>query len=148
MQLAESIGVAERVHFLAPVLPSEMERSAAAYDLGFIGETGRTCNRRIALTNKQFTYLLAGLPLLMSDIPAHRSFAALAPDASFLYRVDSPDDLAGAIDSLFLRPERLAGARAAAFRLGQNRFNWERERDALLQCVHTALGRPGSLKRP
>jgi glycosyltransferase involved in cell wall biosynthesis len=139
MQLAGSIGVAERVHFLAPVLPSEMERSAAPYDLGLVAETGRTCNRRIALTNKQFTYLIAGLPLLMSDIPAHRSFAALAPDASFLYGVDSPEDLAGAIDALLARPERLAQARAAAFRFGVERFNWESEQAVLVACVDRAL---------
>ena len=62
------------LHFLPPAPPSEMERLAAVHDVGLVGETGHTPNRKIALTNKQFTYLLAGIPLVMSDIPAHRVF--------------------------------------------------------------------------
>lgn len=139
MALAEAEGVADRLHLHPPAAPDEMARLAAGYDLGLAGETGVTPNRRIALTNKQFTYLLAGLPSLMSDIPAHRAFAAEAPGATALYAVDDPDALAKAMDGLLGDPEALAKARTAAFDLGQTRFNWELEQAKLVSLVEGAL---------
>lgn len=137
--LAREAGAAERLHLLPLAEPHAMVREAAAFDLGLVGETGATRNRTIALTNKQFTYLLAGAPSVLSDIPAHRAFAAQAPGASLLYAVDDADDLARALDALLADPARLAAARAQAFALGQTRFNWEHEQAGLLACVEGAL---------
>jgi glycosyltransferase involved in cell wall biosynthesis len=112
-----------------------MERLAACHDLGLIGETGCTTSRRVALTNKLFTYLLAGLPVVMSDIPAHRAFAPAAGDATRLYATEDADSLAAAFDSILGDPALRAAARAAAFRLGQTRFNWDIEKNALLDRI-------------
>lgn len=137
--LAREAGAAERLHLLPLAEPAAMVREAAAFDLGLVGETGATRNRAIALTNKQFTYLLAGVPSVLSDIPAHRAFAAQAPGASVLYAVDDAGDLARALDDLLGDPARLAAARAQAFALGQARFNWEHEQAGLLACVEGVL---------
>jgi hypothetical protein len=117
-----------------------MERLAAEYDLGFVGETGQTPNRRIALTNKQFTYLLAGVPAIMSDIPAHQDFARRVgvTDAVRLYPVDDHRTLATIIDEM-LEPCRLAAARNAAFDLGQSRFNWDIEKGRIQAIVGRVL---------
>ena len=116
-----------------------MERLAAIHDIGLVGETGHTLNRRIALTNKQFSYLLAGIPTVMSDIPAHRAFAADCAGAAFLYTANDASSLAAALDFLLESPERLAQARAAAFRLAQDRFNWDREQHVATASVAAAL---------
>ncbi len=133
--IVAEVGVAGRVHILPPALPSEMERLAACYDAALVGETGHTPSRRIALTNKQFSYLLAGLPVVMSDIPAHRAFAPEMGEAGRLYRVDDADSLAAALDAILSDPAVLAAARAAAFRLGQTRFNWDFEKAMLLALI-------------
>ena len=138
--IAGEAGASERLHILPPAAPSEMERLAAAYDVGLVGETGHTPNRRIALTNKQFTYLLAGIPLVMSDIPAHRAFAPAMGGAARLYPVDNPAALAAALDTLLGDPASLAAARNAAWQLGQERFNWDVKQTKLLGCVEAALG--------
>jgi glycosyltransferase involved in cell wall biosynthesis len=137
--IAAEVGASARLHILAPAAPSEMERLAASYDVGFVGETGCTASRRVSLTNKLFTYLLAGLPAVMSDIPAHRAFAPEAGDAAWLYTTDDADSLARTFDSLFGHPERLAAARVAAFRLGQTRFNWDIEKATFLEKVGAVL---------
>ena len=116
-----------------------MVRLAAQYDAGLVAETGATLNRRIALTNKQFTYLLGGVPAIMSDIPAHEQFCAEAEGATFLYRADDPEDLARALDDVLGDADRLAEARHCAFALGQSRFNWEAEAPKLLSSVQDAL---------
>jgi glycosyltransferase involved in cell wall biosynthesis len=144
LELAFELGVADRLHFLPIAPPSAMVGLAAAYDAGFVGETGSTENRRIALTNKQFTYLLGGIPVVMSDVPAHISFATEADGAAFLYRKDDPWDLAAKLDGLIGVPAGLAAARARAYELGQTRYNWEMEKRALLDIVSKALASPFS----
>ena len=127
------------MHFLPPAPPTEMVALAAPYDAGFVGEIGHTFNRRIALTNKQFTYLLAGLPVLMSDVPGHCSFAELAQGAVFLYRADDPASLAGAMEALLADEAVLAAARARALWLGQSEFVWEKDEEVLLGKIEAVL---------
>jgi glycosyltransferase involved in cell wall biosynthesis len=134
-ELALQVGVADRVHFEPPAPPSEMELLAAAYDVGLVGESGHTASRQVALTNKQFTYLLAGIPVVMSDISAHRAFASQVGAAARLYRVGDAECLAVTLDTLFGDSEALAAARAMAWKLGNERFNWETEQAALLDHV-------------
>jgi glycosyltransferase involved in cell wall biosynthesis len=131
---------AGRVHCLPPAAPSEMERLAAAHDVGLVGETGRTPNRRIALTNKLFSYALAGVPAMISDIPAHRDYAREAGLAARLYPVDDAAELAAALDELLGEDGRpLAEARAQAYALGQEQLNWDREQAVFLTLVKDAL---------
>jgi hypothetical protein len=120
-----------------------MERLAAVYDIGLVGETGATLNRRIALTNKLFTFILSGIPAVISDIPAHREFALRAGPAVRLYPADSAQELAMAFD-YFLRDggSALAPARAHAHALGQQSLNWELEQSMLVERVEEALSCP------
>jgi hypothetical protein len=138
-RLAKVHGAAGRVHLLEPCAPSQMERLAADYDVGLAAETGHTTNRKIALTNKQFVYFLAGLPAVLSDIPAHRTFAVQAPGAVRLFEAESSTALARAFDDLLCDPAGLAQARREAYDLGQARFNWDIEKLKLLACVERAL---------
>lgn len=137
--ISSALGVPERLHFLGPAEPQEMERLASSFDLGFVGEAGSTHNRRIALTNKQFTYLLAGLPAIMSDVPAHVDFQREAQGAVWIYSRENVSSLAGVLDRLLLEPRRLAEARERAFQLGQARFNWDIEQAHLLRTVERAV---------
>jgi glycosyltransferase involved in cell wall biosynthesis len=139
-KIASDADALDRLHVLPPAVPAEMERLAAAYDVGFSGETGYSANNQIALGNKLFSYLLAGIPLVMSNIPAHQDVAPAMGDAARLYAAENPADLAAALDTLLGNPGLLASARAAAWRLGQERFNWDLEQAKLLSCVEAALG--------
>jgi glycosyltransferase involved in cell wall biosynthesis len=118
-----------------------MERLAAAYDIGLVSEMGHIENRRIALTNKLFSFVLAGIPVVASAIPAHRDLANTLSAALTLYDPDSPEQLANTVDALLLNQDRLARARSEAWRLGQERYNWEHERVALVAAVERVFAR-------
>jgi glycosyltransferase involved in cell wall biosynthesis len=136
--LARAEGVEDRLHLLPPAPPEQMERLAATYDLGLVAENGATPNRRIALTNKLFTYALAGIPMLLSDIPAHRQILAEAGEAAVLFSVEDSASLAEALDFyLDAAPGALARAREAAFQLGQEHWNWEKEQRSLIALVNS-----------
>jgi len=137
--LASDLGVTKQLHFLPPGPPAKMVELASAYDIGLVGETGETHNRRIALTNKQFTYFLAGVPALMSDVEAHKTFAERAEGAVELYTVEDPKSCAAAIDYLLEDTDTLSRARHTAFELAQTKFNWDAEKEILLHCVNSAL---------
>jgi glycosyltransferase involved in cell wall biosynthesis len=134
--VAAAAGAGDRVHLLPPERPSEMERLAARYDVGLVGETGATANHRIALANKLFTYFLAGIPVVASDIPGHRWLAERTGPALSLYPVESAVGLAAAIDG-FLDGDgaTLAQARAHAHALGQQSLNWDVEKAVLIRKV-------------
>jgi glycosyltransferase involved in cell wall biosynthesis len=140
--LAASLGVTDRLHLLDPAAPSQMTPLAAQYDLGLVAETGFTPNHRIALSNKQFTYLLAGVPALLSDTPGHTAFARMAEGAAFVFRSEDEHSLAAEIDALLGDAAALANARACALEWGLSRFNWDVEQTRLLDCVKAALERP------
>jgi hypothetical protein len=137
--IAAEAGVADHIHILPPAAPSEMERLAASYDIGLGGETGFTRNNKIALSNKVFSYILAGIPVVLSNTPAHRAFAVELGGAARLYKVDDAESHACALDAFLCDAAGLAAARATAFHLGRNRFNWETERLALLDCICAAF---------
>lgn len=136
---AQLLGCADRLHFLLPQAPSEMIRSAADFDVGLAGEPGHTENNRRALSNKLFTYLLSGLPVVISDTIAQSRFAANSKECLKLYSRNDPKTLAAALDSLLLDPQRLASARRAAFDLGRTRYNWEIESRVVVELVERAL---------
>jgi glycosyltransferase involved in cell wall biosynthesis len=141
LQLGQSLGMRDRIHLLPPEEPDRMEELAAPYDLGLCAETGHTPSRRLCLTNKLFSFLLAGLPPLLSDTAAQSCFAAEAGLSDLVYRRGEPAELAGLIDRLLGDPARLAATRARAWRLGQERYNWERESSHLVEAVGRAAFR-------
>jgi glycosyltransferase involved in cell wall biosynthesis len=144
LDLSMSAGAADRVHLLHPDEPDKMEKLAMAYDTGLCGEPAGTRNNAIALSNKLFAYLLAGVSPLMSDTPAHCAFAAEAGLTDFIYPREDPAALAALLDSLLSDVSRLAASRALAWRLGQERYNWETERGQLIEAVERATKRSGS----
>jgi hypothetical protein len=137
---ARDLGLADRVRVLPLGAPDEMVRLAAAYDLGLSLETDVSRNRQFCLTNKIFTYLLAGVPVLMSDTPAQRQLAPDLGAAAAVAPLSDPTALAAAIDRLAVD---LDAAKAHAAKLGRERYNWETEKAALLASVEAALARRG-----
>jgi glycosyltransferase involved in cell wall biosynthesis len=145
--LSIDAGVDGRVHVLPPADPDEMIKLAVNHDIGYVGETGDTESRRIALTNKLFTYLLAGIPVVMSDIPAHRDLAPRLGRAARLYEAGNAKDLALAFDRLLAEPRVLASSRNEAWRLGQERYNWEAEKTIIQNLVSRICEETGGQKR-
>ncbi len=138
-QHARSSGYAGSLEFL-PLAPSDqMAVLASTYDVGLSLEQTRPRNRDLCLTNKLFTYLLAGLPVACTPTSAQTDFARSLGDAALIIDLDHPEETARALDAFFADSGRLSRAAAAAWKAGQERFNWEHERGILLGLVAKAL---------
>jgi glycosyltransferase involved in cell wall biosynthesis len=143
MAVARELGVADLVAILPKAAPDEMVRLSAAYDVGLSLETPSTENHQICLGNKIFTYLLAGVPVMMSDTRAQREFAPALGAGGMLVSLSDPGTIAAVLDGLGEAPARLAEAKRTAWRLGRERYNWDVEKDFLLKAVDRAFALRG-----
>jgi glycosyltransferase involved in cell wall biosynthesis len=68
-ELSAQLGLGQRVHFRAPVPLAELLSYSAQADVG-VTLLEDTCeNHRLALPNKAFEYVAAGIPVVASDLP-------------------------------------------------------------------------------
>jgi glycosyltransferase involved in cell wall biosynthesis len=124
-----------------PAPADEMVRLAAEYDIGLALEHPVSTNRDIALTNKIFVYLLAGLAVVATRT---RAQAAILGDLGVAARGYEPGDAAGLAEGLrawLENPRQLAAARQAAWRKGETRYNWDCEQQVFLRTVRDVLAR-------
>jgi len=121
--------------------PDTMVHLSRGYDLGLSGEEPTVLNRRLCLGNKIFTYLAAGVPVLLSATPAQAQLGADLGAAAIVYAAGDVAGLAERLSCLArdsrLRVQARIAARAAAVR----RWHWEHpeDRGALLATVRAAL---------
>ncbi len=71
-QHVKEAGLNDRIHFLDPVPPDDLLPITASADIGITLLEDTSLNHRFALPNKLFEYLMAGLPVLASDLPEIR----------------------------------------------------------------------------
>lgn len=146
LALAQSLQIGDRVKLLPMASPFAMVELAREYDIGLSLEAGVSENRRRCLTNKIFTYLLAGRPVLMSDTPAQRALAGELGQAAALVSLSDPATIARQLDRWALSLDGLRAAGEAAWQLALSRYNWEVEQQAFLASVARAIEQRG--KKP
>ncbi|MBD2593970.1 hypothetical protein H6G74_06460 [Nostoc spongiaeforme FACHB-130] len=139
MALGQKVGVGDRLHILPPAPPSEMVRLAAPHDMGLCLELTQPLNRAICLTNKIFTYLLAGIPLLISKTPAQEEIYQQLKAAALLVNIEEPTTIAIALDDWFSHPDKFQQARVKAWELGRRFYNWDVEKQKFLHLIDRVL---------
>jgi len=144
-QLAYASGFEGKIEIHPLASAHEMARLATPYDLGLALEQSWPPNRDFCLTNKIFTYLLAGLPVALTPTAAQRALAEQLGDAALLLDFEDLAQVAAQLDGFFSQPERMRRARAAAWHLAQTRFNWDQEKNRFLNSLEHALARPALL---
>jgi glycosyltransferase involved in cell wall biosynthesis len=144
LERARALRVDDRIELLPMASPFEMVELARFYDIGLSLETDVSESRRLCLTNKIFTYLLAGRPVLMSDTPAQKALASELGEAAALVSLSDPAGIAAQLDRWALSPESLRVASGTACWLARNRYNWQVERRIFLASVAEALERRGT----
>jgi glycosyltransferase involved in cell wall biosynthesis len=145
--LAAECGRHVTLRFHGPVPPDELPSRAAEHDIGLALETDETPNRRLAVTNKQFLYLLAGIAIVASDIPGQRSIMDTCPDAGVLYRCRDFQTMASHLQAWIKHPAKLAAAKRASLEAARTRWNWEHESEALVATVDRLFNNGAVRKR-
>jgi len=144
LELARSCGVAERLRFHHLVAPEELVARAAEHDVGLATDIGvaHSLSNALTVTNKYFTYMLAGLALAVSAQPGQSAILAQCPGAGALYPSGDYLALAAILRHWQADPAALRAARAAALEAARVRWNWEHEQQCLLTHVAAVLETP------
>lgn len=137
--LATDLGVRERIHFIEPAPPDEMERLGATYDLGIAAEIDNTINHSFALANKIFSYIISGIPCIATDILSHIYFENENTGLITLYKKDDYEDLSEKIDYFLLNRQILHSARLKTWTAGQTTLNWDTTKTKFLGLVEAAM---------
>jgi len=132
---AQAAGVAGRFHVLPPVPAEHVIPVASHATVGLVAMQNTCLSHYLALPNKLFECLHAGLPVVASDFPETRRVVE-EHDAGRTCDPGDPASIAAAISAVVQDPERheamSRNARAAAVE-----FSWEREAPKLLALYET-----------
>jgi glycosyltransferase involved in cell wall biosynthesis len=135
-RLAADRGVADRVEFAGAVPPGEVIESLRGATAGLTLIQPACRSYELSLPNKLFEYVLAGLPVLASDLPVMGAFVT-DHRVGVVAKPDDPSDVAAKLAEL-MRPERNRELRAAVAETAA-KLSWERESGLLGDTYAEAL---------
>ena len=141
---AKAARVADRVLLAPPVPMVDLVREAARFDIGLFALPDHSRQNNLALPNKFFEYMMAGLALCISDLP-EMSALLRHYDLGRLIPAVTPDAIAAAINAF----DRAAVGHYKVRALEAARtLNWETEGELYFHAVAEALrGNRGSFPR-
>lgn len=139
-ELAASLGLAERVRFIPTVALDELPSYTASADIG-VQPIENTClNHFTTDSNKLFEYVIAGLPVVASQLPEIGKVVRQY-DLGLLVPPGDTAALASAIKRLVDDPELRAHHRAKAEQAAET-LNWEAQEQALVELYARILPKP------
>ena len=124
-----------------PLMPDDMVKVAQPYDAGLACEEPYVMNKRLSLANKIFTYLAAGVPVILSRTPAQAALEPELGEAAFGYECGDVSGLSQVFRMLATDPGLLKRSRVAARTVAERRWHWEhaKDRGALLAAVGAVI---------
>ncbi|MCS4119422.1 glycosyltransferase involved in cell wall biosynthesis [Salinibacter ruber] len=133
---AERLGVADRIWHLDLVPPDELISRTAQHDVGLALEPGFSENNKIAISNKLFTYLLSGVPIVATDTPGQRPVAEDLSEVARLYAPGAIEAFSECVAELLAS----SGLSERALQVARDRYCWEEEQSEFLSVVEDVLG--------
>ena len=129
----------DRVKVLPPVPYEELLQWTASADIGLLVMAQDTSlNVRWCLPNKLFEYLMAGLPVLASQLDAVAEILQTYELGCIVESLDAVD-IAAAINAMLADPGALATMRKNALSAAQHEFLWEKESQKLIELYERIM---------
>ena len=140
-ELIASKGVADRVKIIPAVPYAELLDWTASADIGLtIFQPGYTRSIRYCLPNKLFEYLMAGLPVLSSQLDAIAELLETYDVGQVLPSLE-PSDVGASINAMLADPAALARMHSNALKAARQEFHWENEKQRLFELYDAILTR-------
>ena len=138
---ARRLDLSDRTFFPGSVPLQDLMRYTASADVG-IHLIENTCpNHYYCLPNKLFEYMMAGLPVIISDFPEIGKVVRGA-QAGLLVNPEEPAQIADAIRRLLSDGELLRKFSEHGLKAAEERYNWERESLKLERVYSCVENRP------
>jgi len=131
----------EKIFFYEADSPENMIHLAAGYDVGLALEQNINHNRNICLTNKIFTYLLAGNAIIATNTDGQKRIMNDIRGAGFSYEQGNIDALAKGLKYWYENRSELNKARRKSWEWGEKKYNWAAEKVKLLNLINNLIPR-------
>lgn len=119
--------------------PNQVINFCSQFDIGLALEPAFSPNNNMALSNKLFTYMQAGLTTIASDTLAQKKFINEHLTAGRIYPKGDYEALAKIIHFYHNNRTELVESKKAALQLAHNEFNWETESIKFISLIKRAL---------
>ena len=129
-----AVEIRSNIHFAGIIQPEDLPTFASQFDVGLALETGFSINNDIALSNKIFTYLLAGNAIILSQTAMQSAFnEQYNIGASFA--TNNIVALAEKI-TFYQNIKFLNIQKAHNFELSKNILNWDNESKKIIEIIN------------
>ena len=125
----------KNIHFAGIIQPAELPAFAAQFDVGMAIELTVPENRNICLTNKIFTYLLAGNAIILSETAMQKIFNETY-EIGGTFPVNNREILAQEIHA-FKNGETLIQRKLKNYKLAKGILNWEKESEKFILLLNS-----------
>ncbi|HYP39880.1 MAG TPA: glycosyltransferase, partial [Chloroflexia bacterium] len=142
--LVREPGTPPNIFFYPQIDHDDLIRSLGEFDVGLALERPENGNYSRTVSNKIFSYLLAGLAVAATDTPGQREVMGQVPSAGFLYPAGEPGALAAGLRRWKGDTQGLGVAQQAAWDAARQRFCWDIEQRAFLHVL--GVGVPEGVK--
>ena len=122
------------IHFEGIIQPEKLPSFSSYFDVGLALETGFSINNDIALSNKIFTYLLAGNAIILSQTSMQAAFNNKYKVGES-FAVKDAESLAKKI-TFYLDNKKLNVQKKYNYELAKHKLNWENESKKLLEIIN------------
>jgi len=138
MLLVKKENLADRVYFTGRVSFDSLAWYTKQAVLGISLEQDMGLNYKLALPNKLFDYMNAGIPVLASNLP---EISRVVKDTGFGILISdfSPESIAGGIRKIYNNKALYQELKRNAIQ-GVSRYSWEGQEELLIRHYHKALG--------
>jgi glycosyltransferase involved in cell wall biosynthesis len=124
-----------RLIFHEAVDHDQLIGTMGAFDIGLALERAEHIAYANTVTNKLFTYLLAGLAVAATDTPGTREVMGRFPQVGFLYTAGDPNALAAGLRAWIDDPQKLHTAKQQAWEQSRQSFCWDIEQEKFFAAL-------------
>lgn len=127
----------------------DLIREMEQFDVGLALERPENANYSITVTNKIFSYMLAGLAVAATNVQGQREVFEQSGSAGFLYQGGNPKELADGLRRWLENRSSLLNAQQCAWDEARKRFCWDVEKNKFLhiiECEESEVSNPCLVK--
>jgi hypothetical protein len=135
-----------QVIHLPPEYPDAIVRRASTCDVGLALDHSDSRNRDLTLSNKIFTYILAGNAVAATATSGQKPVVERITPAAAAYTPRDAAGLAGILEEWYRNTAELDAARRTAWDWGTREYNWDLEQKKFLRQVSGLSRQPHAVE--
>ena len=132
--LVGNLGIAKRVLFFDSIPPAEIVSFVSGADIGILFYEKTSLNNYYCAPTKLYEYLMAGLPILVNDLPHLKTMAIEERVGKLLHEV-SPESISLGINEMLKSSAEIKTMSRRAREIAYERYNWTAQAKIYIQII-------------